>query len=153
MLVRQIILFVCTLVRLLTRIDSLDYRARKTLFYAYCYGLCLPIGSRTADSQTVCASRPAAHASEPHVGAAFNACFSCLSLLDPLSEAKDLGVLVVAVDEMRAEVWVFGKLFLLCVIAFTCSFVGLEWMGTTSAGFKWPPPCLRTAPHLPPWTD
>ena len=82
-------------------------------------------GSRTADSQTVRASRPAAHASEPHVGAAFNACFSCLSLLDPLSEAKDLGVLVVAVDEMRAEVWVFGKLFLLCVIAFTCSFVGL----------------------------
>ena len=42
-MVRQIILFVCTLVRLLTRIDSLDYRARKTLFYAYCYGLCLPI--------------------------------------------------------------------------------------------------------------
>ena len=29
---------------------------------------------------------------------------------------------------------------------------GGEWIESPAAGLNWPPPCLRTAPHLPPWT-
>ena len=59
-------------------------------------------------------------------------CLACLNLLEPLSLAsEDLSVLVIMIDTMRADIAVFFKLCAVIILAFTFSFVGLEWVGST----------------------
>ena len=60
-------------------------------------------------------------------------CLACLNLLEPLSLAsEDLSVLVIMIDTMRADIAVFFKLCAVIILAFTFSFIGLEWVGSTT---------------------
>ena len=62
-------------------------------------------------------------------GISLNAGLAVLSLLEPLSENRDFGLLVVILDTMRLDVGLWLKLFGLFVLAVTLGFVGFEWAG------------------------
>ena len=59
----------------------------------------------------------------------FAVCFTALALLEPLSTGPDIGLLVVMFDRMLDDLKSFLLLFVVCALAFTFSFLGLEWVG------------------------
>ena len=61
-----------------------------------------------------------------------NSCMAVLNLAEPLSLAsEDLNVLVIMLDAMMGDIYVFFKLSIIIILGFTFSFIGLEWIGST----------------------